>query len=88
MTSATELAQAVRDERIEFDDALLEYLIENHPDRLDLSFFMVVKTAIGYAAMGNFQKDIPLSENETLTVQQVIDKFGLGPFVQPESEET
>lgn len=88
MTTATELAQAVRDERMEFDDALQEYLMENHPDRLDLSFFMVVKIAIGYAAMGNCQKDIPLSENETLTVQEVIDKFGLGPFVEPESEAT
>ena len=88
MTTATKLAQAVRAEEMEFDDALLEYLMEYHPDRLDLSFLMVVKIAIGYAAMGNWQKDIALSENETLTVQQVIDKFGLGPFVQPESERT
>ena len=88
MPSATELAEAVREERMEFDDALLEYLMENHPGRLDLSFFMVVKIAISYAVMGHWQKDISLSEEEKLTVQEVIDKFGLRTFVEPESEET
>ena len=82
MSSAVELAQAVRAEEMDFDDALLEYLMENNFDRLDLSIFMTIKIAISYAAMGQLQKDIPFSEAEKLTVQEVINKFGLGPFAQ------
>jgi len=84
MRSAAELAKAVRDEEIEFDDALLEYLSEHHPERLDdTSFFIVMKVTIGFAAMGMWEKPIPLSEDETMTAKEVIDRFGVGPFVDP-----
>ena len=85
MRTAAELAQAVRDEEIEFDDALLEYLGEHHPERLeDTSFFLVMSIAIGYAAMGKWEKVIPLSDDEKMTVKEVISKFGLAPFVESE----
>ena len=84
MRTAAELAQAVWDEKVEFDDALLEYLADHHPDRLeDTSFFIVMKVTIGFAAMGMWEKPIPLSEDETMTVKDVIDTFGVGPFVDP-----
>jgi hypothetical protein len=81
--SAAELAEAVRDEQLDFDDALLEYLMEYYPDRLDLSFFMVVKVVIGWAATGQWDKSIALSETEECSVREIIDRFGLGPFVEP-----
>ena len=84
MRSAEELAKAVWDEEMEFDDALLEYLSEHHPDRLeDTSFFTVVSVIIGFAAMGMWDKPVPLSDDEQMTVKEVIDTFGLGPFVEP-----
>jgi hypothetical protein len=86
MPSAAELAQAVREERMDFDDALLDYLQEQHPERLDLSFFMVVKVVIGWASMGQWDKDIALSDTEELTVREIIDSFGLKPFVEAGAE--
>ena len=84
MRSAEELAQAVRDEEMEFDDALLEYLSEHHPGRLeDTSFFIVMSITIGYAAMGKWDKVIPLSDDESMTAKEIIDKFGLARFVEP-----
>ena len=82
LATADELAQAVREERMGFDDALLEYLTQHYPDSLDVSFVMVMKITIGYAAMGEWQKVILISEEDKLNVKQIIDKFGLGPFVE------
>jgi hypothetical protein len=81
MTTATEYAQAVRTEEIDFDEALLEYLGKHHSDRLDISFFWVAKIAIGYANMGERDKELDISDDEKLTVRQIIDQFGLEPFV-------
>lgn len=86
MPSAADLAQAVREERMDFDEALLDYLLENHHDRLDLSFFMVVKVVIGWASMGQWDKNIALSDTEELTVREIIERFGLGSFVEAEAE--
>jgi hypothetical protein len=81
--TAAELALAVREERMEFDDALLEYMCDHHTDRMmDFSFFMTIKIAIGYAAMGDWQKEIPFSDEEKMTVKEVIANFGLEPFVE------
>ncbi len=80
--TAAELALKVREEKMDFDDALLEYLTQHHPDTLDVSFFMVMKITIGYAAMGEWQRVILVSEEDKLNVKQIIDKFGLGPFVE------
>jgi hypothetical protein len=82
MPTAAELAEAVRDERMDFDDALLDYLVEHHPDRLDLSFFMLMKVVMGYAAMGQWDKSVALSDTEQFSVQDIIDRFGLMPFVE------
>lgn len=82
MSSAAELAYAVREERRSFDDALLEYLQGHHPDRLDESFFWIVTIAISYANMGNWEKELAISDDENVTVRQFIDMFGLGPFLQ------
>ncbi len=82
LATADELAQAVREERMGFDDALLEYLTQHHPDSLDVSFVMVMKITIGYAAMGEWNKKILFSEVDTLTVKQIIERFGLAPFVE------
>jgi hypothetical protein len=81
-TSAADLAQAVREEQMDFDEALLDYLLESHPERLDLSFFMVVKVVIGWAAMGQWDKCIALSDTEESSVREIIDRFGLGPFLE------
>ncbi len=82
MPNAKELAQAVREERMEFDDALLDYLAEHHPTRVDLSFFLIVKVVIGWAVMGEWEKRIPFSDTEEATVREIIDQFGLRPFVE------
>ena len=82
MSSAAELAKAVREERMSFDDALLEYLQEHHPDRLDESFFWIVTISISYANMGKWEKELTISDDENVTVRQFIDTFGLGPFLQ------
>lgn len=86
-TSAAQLAEAVREERMEFDDALLEYLQEHHPESLDESFFWALKIVISYAGMGEWDKKIALSETEEFTVREIINTFGLGPFVEPSSPE-
>lgn len=81
MTTATEFALEVRQERMDFDEALLEYLGKHHADRMDITFFWVMKNAIRYAAKGRWKKTIALSENEKMTVKEVIDQFGLEPFL-------
>jgi hypothetical protein len=82
MKTANDLARAVREQRMEFDDALLELLLQSHLDQLDLALFMMVKIAIGHAAMGDFETQIELSDTENLTVREIIDRFGLGPFLE------
>jgi len=82
-TSAAELAQAVRSEEMDFDDALLEYLLQHHLDRLDISFLWIATISISYANMGQWEKVLNISEDEKLTVRQIIDTFGLMPFVEP-----
>jgi len=82
MPSAAEFAQAVRDERMEFDDALEEYLGQHYPDKLDISFFWLAVLAVSYANMGQPEKILPVSDEEKLTVKQIIERFGLGPFLE------
>lgn len=77
------LAEAVRDERMEFDDALLDYLLETHADRLDLPLFWTLKIVIGYASMGEWAKIIAFAEAKQYSVTEIIDTLGLGPFVEP-----
>jgi len=94
--SAAKLAKAVREERMEFDDALLDYLLANHPERMGVSeqsadtavsFFWTLKIVISYASMGHWDKKIPLSDTEESTVREIIDTFGLEPFVEPSGPE-
>lgn len=82
MTTATEFSLEVRQERMNFDEALLEYLGKHHADRTDITFFWVMTNAIRYATKGRWKRTIALSENETTTVKEVIDNFGLVPFVE------
>lgn len=85
--TAKELAQAVRDERMEFDDALMELLMQNQPDQPDLGFFMTLKVAIGYAKLDRWDKQLAISDDDSLSVRDIIERFDLGPFLEIDANE-
>lgn len=81
MRTAAELARAVWADELEFEDALQCWLEQTCPDQLDEGLYFTLAITIGYAAMGRWNEEIPISEDEEMTVREVIEKYGLEPFV-------
>ena len=80
--TASELAKEWREERLEFDDALLRHLVEN------LGLVMIgpplvvgIGMAISWVNMG--LSDVVLDLGcQPMTAQEVVEKFELEPFLE------
>lgn len=76
-----ELAQAVRDEQISFEDALLYHLLNNIGIAIeDVALFMGLTLAIGWAQLGRWHEIIDLP-NGPATVTGIIVRYELREFV-------
>ena len=82
--SVEELAQAYKEERLSLDYTLI-YLLRHHgPEPLSVASVLTLKLVIGFANTGLWDTPIPLPTGEK-TVRQVIQEFGLEPFLQPDA---
>lgn len=80
--SPQELAQAVRDEQMSYQDAILHHLICNLGIAVeDVALFMGLTLAIGWAQMGRWQEVIDLP-NGPATVTEIIERFQLRAFLE------
>lgn len=76
-----ELAQAVRGEKMSFEDALLYHLLNNLGIAIeDVGLFMSLTLAIGWAQMGRWHEIIDLP-NGSATVAAIIERYELRAFV-------
>jgi hypothetical protein len=79
--SIEELAIAVKEDRMDFQEALLMHLEHRHPDHFDIEAFFVLSMAISYLNMG--QPDVALEmAGEKATAGEWVGRFGLEPFVE------
>ena len=75
-----ELAEAWRNEEMDFEDALLGHLDQNFPGEYDLTVFFVLKLAISYSNM--VTEDVVLEiDGERFSAAKFIERFDLHPFV-------
>ena len=80
--SPKELAKAVRDEEISFEDALLNHLVYNLGIPIeDVALFMGLTLAIGWAQLGRWQEVIDLPSGPA-TVVEIIERFQLRAFLE------
>ena len=79
--TASELAKEWREERLEFDDALLRHLVENLGLVPDPPLVVGIGMAISWVNMG--LSDVVLDlECQPMTAQEVVKKFELEPFLE------
>jgi len=76
-----DLAAAVKNEEMDFDDALLMHLEHRHSEYHTIEAFFVLSMAIGYVSSGHPATTLELSGEEASAFDWV-QKFGLGPFVE------
>ena len=87
MATASELADEWREERLEFNDALVQHIEENLGLVPDLGIVMVLTLAIGFANLGQLKKHIDLPDGRNMTANDIISEFGIRPFLeQPEQD--
>ena len=80
-TAAEELAQAVHDEEMSFEDALIYHLLNNLGISIeDVALFMGLSLAIGWANMGQMDPVVDLPDGPA-TVAEIIERFDLRAFV-------
>ncbi len=78
--TADELAAAVREERLEFAEALLRHLELRHPEHHGIEAFLVLSMALGYVSMGEPGMSLEMA-GETATSAEWVQRFGLEPFL-------
>lgn len=77
-----ELAQAVRDEQMSFEDALLYHLLNNLGIAIeDVALFMGLMLAIGWANLGQMNQVVDLPSGPVM-VMEIIRRFDLEEFVE------
>jgi hypothetical protein len=77
-----QLAEAVLNDEISFEDALLYHLLNNLGIAIeDPGFFMALSVAIGWANMGQTDQILDLPDGPA-TVVEIIERFDLGAFVE------
>jgi hypothetical protein len=79
--SVEELATAVREDRIEFTEALLSHLEHNHPSYFSIEAFFVLSMSISYVNMGRPETVLELA-GEKATAKEFVRRFGLEAFVE------
>ena len=82
--SVEELAEGYKQGRFSLDYALIYLLQHYFPEPLNVVSVMGLKIAVSYANVGNWDTPIPLPTGER-TVREVIQEFGLEPFLQPDA---
>ena len=81
MTPA-QLAEAVRDEEMSFEDALIYHLLNNLGIAIeDVSLFFALSFAIGWANIKQFDQLVELPSGPA-TVSEVIERFQLRSFLE------
>lgn len=80
--TATELARAWREEKVDFHEALICHLVDNLGLRPDEAFILDVSMAISYVNMGQGAEIIDLPGNQQMTAEDVVAELGLEPFLE------
>ena len=81
MKTCEELATAVREDRIGFQEALLFHLEHRHPDHFNIEAFLVLSMAISYSNMGRPEVSLEI-DGDKATAGEWVRRFGLEPFVE------
>jgi hypothetical protein len=81
--SIKELAAAVREDQMGFEEALLMHLENRHPDHFGMEAFFILSMAISYSNMGQPEVALELA-GEKATAGEWVRRFGLEPFVEAE----
>jgi hypothetical protein len=77
-----QLAKAVNDEEMSFEDALIYHLLNNLGIAVeDAALFMCLSVVIGWANMGRKDEIVTLPDGPA-TVAEIIERFNLGAFVE------
>ncbi len=80
--SAVELARDWREERLEFNDALLQHLEGNLGLVPDLALVVGIGMAVSWANMGLPEAPVDLPGYPQMTAGAIVEKFGLEPFLE------
>jgi hypothetical protein len=81
MKTCKELASAVREDQMGFQEALLMHLEHRHPDHFNIEAFFVLSMAISYSNMGRPEIALEIAD-EKATAEDWVRRFGLEPFVE------
>ncbi len=84
--TAAELAEAWRAERMEFNDALIDHLVDNLGLMPDAGFVIAIGMAVSWCNMGFSTFPLDLPGHEQMTAGEIVTKFGLEPFLESEGE--
>lgn len=77
-----QLAQAIKNEEISFEDALLYHLLNNLGISVeDTGLFMGLLLAVGWANMGRMDEKVDLPSGPA-TVPEIIERFDLKAFLE------
>lgn len=77
-----QLAQAVRDEQMTFEDAMLHHLVFNHGVvDLDIELYLTIVIAIGWSKLDRWEETIDLPTGPA-TVTEIIEQFQLRAFLE------
>ena len=80
--TASELAKEWREERLQFDDAILCHLVENLGLRPEEALVVGIGMAISYVNMGLSDVALDLPGCQPMTAEEIVTKFGLEPVLE------
>jgi len=80
--SASELARKWRGERLELNDALIQQLEDNLGLVPDPALVLGIGMAISWANMGLSDVVLDLPAYPQMTAGEIVEKFGLEPFLE------
>jgi hypothetical protein len=79
--TANELAEAWRQEKLDFTDALIQHLIGNLGLVPDLALILGIQMAVSYVNSGQGETALDLPGYQEMTAGEIVAKFGLEPFL-------
>jgi hypothetical protein len=80
--TASELAREWREERLEFNDALIQHLEGNERLEADLALVLGISMAISRVNMGLPQAALDLPGYPQMTAGEIVERFGVEPFLE------
>jgi hypothetical protein len=76
-----QLAQAVRDEQMTFEDAMLHHLVFSHSVVVpDIELYLTLVLAIGWAKLDRWDEIIDLPTGPA-SVAEIVERYQLGAFL-------